>query len=116
VFGYPNEVSQVLLNILNNAKDVLDDRAPARRLVRVRVESFETRQRISIADSGGGIPEDQLPKVFDPYFTTKGPGNGTGLGLFMCKTIVERNMGGRIFARNIELEPGVFGAEFVVEI
>jgi len=116
MFGYPNELSQVLLNILNNARDVFDERQPARRLVRVRMESVDQRQRISIADSGGGIPDDVLPKVFDPYFTTKGPGTGTGLGLFMCKTIVERNMGGRITARNIDLEPGVRGAEFMVEI
>lgn len=114
--GYPNELSQVLLNILNNARDALIEGNQARKAVRIRLQTLGNRTTITIADSGGGIPPDILPKIFDPYFSTKGPSKGTGLGLFMCQVIVERNMGGRISARNIEFEPGVMGAEFLLEL
>lgn len=113
--GYPNEVSQVLLNILNNAQDVLTTTNPPRKEVRIRLWSVDGHPRVSITDSGGGVPEAILDKIFDPYFTTKGPGKGTGIGLFMSKTIIERNMGGRISVRNVEWEPGMQGAEFTLE-
>jgi len=116
VWGYPNEFSQVVLNILNNAQDILNERNPPRKIVRVRLGTVHGRQQVSIADTGGGIPKVIFGKIFDPYFTTKGPGKGTGIGLFLCKTIIERNMGGRITVRNTDLEPGLTGAEFTVEI
>lgn len=116
VFGYPNELSQVLLNVLNNARDALIERRALRKAVRIRVLTRGAWTVISVADSGGGIPPEVLPKIFDPYFSTKGPAKGTGLGLFMCQMIVERNMGGRISARNLEFEPGIPGAEFQIEL
>jgi signal transduction histidine kinase len=66
---------------------------------------------ISIADNAGGIPEEIINKVFDPYFTTKGPQQGTGVGLFMSKTIIEKNMGGTLVVRNTDI-----GAEFKIEV
>jgi|GEM_PF-4463639 signal transduction histidine kinase len=114
--GYPNEFSQVVLNILNNAQDVLVNAPADRRAVRLRLGRKEGRPTVSIADSGGGIPDAIVEKIFDPYFTTKGPGKGTGIGLFLCKTIIERNMGGRILVRNTEIEPGLRGAEFTLEL
>ena len=62
-------------------------------------------------DNAGGIREEIIDKIFEPYFTTKGPQQGTGVGLFMSKTIIEKNMGGRLSARNI-----AGGAEFRIEI
>jgi C4-dicarboxylate-specific signal transduction histidine kinase len=62
-------------------------------------------------DNAGGIPEEIITKVFDPYFTTKGPQQGTGVGLFMSKNIIEKNMGGRLSVRNTAT-----GAEFRIEV
>ena len=66
---------------------------------------------MTIRDNAGGIPIDALEKIFDPYFTTKGPDKGTGLGLFMSKTIIEKSMDGSLTARN---NPD--GAEFRIEV
>ena len=66
---------------------------------------------MTITDNAGGIKEDILPKIFDAYFTSKEVGKGTGIGLFMSKTIIENNMGGRLTARNVG-----DGAEFRIEI
>jgi PAS domain S-box-containing protein len=106
VYGYANEYSQVLLNILLNAKDALEGRL-AQRKVSIAIRGSE----VVISDNGGGIPEEIIGKVFDPYFTTKGPKAGTGVGLFMSKNIIEKNMGGRLSVRNTEE-----GAEFRIEI
>lgn len=110
-FGYPNEYSQVLLNILNNAKDVLMERKITEPCIRIRVSSEERLSVVTIWDNGGGIADDILPRIFDPYFSTKMPDRGTGIGLYMSKTIIEQNMGGALSARNID-----GGAEFTIEI
>jgi signal transduction histidine kinase len=66
---------------------------------------------VTVADNAGGIPEHVIDKVFDPYFTTKSPDKGTGIGLFMAKTIIEKNMEGRLSVRNT-----AEGAEFRIEV
>jgi signal transduction histidine kinase len=111
IYGYPNEFSQVLLNILINAKDALTEREIAMPKVLFTIGTHENRAVVTIADNAGGIPEEIIDKIFDPYFTTKGPQEGTGVGLFMSKTIIEKNMGGRLSVRNI-----ADGAEFRIEI
>jgi PAS domain S-box-containing protein len=110
-FGYPNEYSQVLLNILNNAKDVLMERQIVEPCIRIRVSCEEGRSVVKIRDNGGGIADDILPRIFDPYFSTKTADRGTGIGLYMSKTIIEQNMGGALSACNIN-----GGAEFTIEI
>ena len=110
-FGYPNEYSQVLLNILNNAKDVLVERQIVEPCVRIRVSCEEGRSVVKVWDNGGGIADDILPRIFDPYFSTKMADRGTGIGLYMSKTIIEQNMGGTLSACNIN-----GGAEFTIEI
>jgi signal transduction histidine kinase len=109
--GFQNEFSQVILNILNNARDAMIEKEIADGKVMISIFSKENRTVITVADNAGGIPEDIINKVFDPYFTTKGPQLGTGIGLFMSKAIVEKNMGGRISVRNTEI-----GAEFRIEM
>jgi len=66
---------------------------------------------VTINDNAGGIQEEILEKIFDPYFTTKGPQTGTGIGLFMSKAIIEKNMGGNLSVRNLN-----GGAEFRIEM
>ncbi|GAB1536213.1 hypothetical protein ADMFC3_18440 [Geovibrio sp. ADMFC3] len=101
VQGYPNEFSQVILNILSNSKDALIDNRPTDRLIRITIGSADGKGRIVITDNGGGIPVNVIESVFDPYFTTKEQGRGTGIGLYMSKTIIESNMGGKIDIANI---------------
>ena len=98
--GYPHEYAQALLNILMNARDAFMEsrRENARIAVRAWVENG--RSIVTITDNAGGIKTDILDKIFEPYFTTKDLGKGTGVGLFLSKTIIEKNMGGRLSARN----------------
>ena len=111
IHGYRNEFAQVLLNILNNARDILTERGTEDPRVTIMVFSEGDRAVVTIADNAGGIPDEIKGKIFDPYFTTKGPQSGTGVGLFMSKTIIEKNMGGRLTGCNI-----AGGAEFRIEV
>jgi hypothetical protein len=100
IFGYRNEFAQALLNILNNARDVLIERGTCDPRVTITIWSEGDRAVITIADNAGGITEEILSKIFDPYFTTKGSQVGTGVGLFMSKAIIEKNMGGSLPVKN----------------
>ncbi|BCR06517.1 hypothetical protein DESUT3_35860 [Desulfuromonas versatilis] len=111
VNGYPNEFAQVLLNILMNARDAIVERRVDAAKISIKITSENGRASIRIADNAGGIPEDILGKIFDPYFSTKSPDHGSGIGLFMSKNIIEKNMGGRLLARN-----SGSGAEFTIEV
>lgn len=99
-FGYPNECTQVLINLLGNARDALLERQPEQRCIIITLDNSPAGPTITVQDNGGGIPEEILDRVFDPYFTTKEQGKGTGIGLYMAKTIIEKNMGGTITASN----------------
>lgn len=109
--GYHNEFAQVFLNILNNARDAVIEREIADARVVITICSENNCVVVTVADNAGGIPDEVIKKVFDPYFTTKGPQTGTGIGLFMSKTIIEKNMGGRLTVRNTDI-----GAEFRIEV
>jgi C4-dicarboxylate-specific signal transduction histidine kinase len=113
VRGMPNELSQVVLNILNNARDAFLEkkRNPEQRTVKITLYCHENNSIISFRDNAGGIPENVLPHIFESYFSTKGNEQGTGLGLSMCKTIIEGRMLGKLTAENIEN-----GAEFRIVI
>ncbi|MDD5305785.1 MAG: response regulator [Deltaproteobacteria bacterium] len=111
IYGHKNEFAQVLLNILNNARDAVAERGIDAPRVTVTVGTEEGHVVVTVADNAGGVPEEIMGKIFDPYFTTKGPQAGTGVGLFMSKAIIEKNMGGRLTVRNI-----ADGAEFRIEV
>jgi signal transduction histidine kinase len=111
IHGYRNEFAQVLLNILKNARDALTERGTDNPRVTITICSEDSRAVVIISDNAGGIPEEIIDKIFDPYFTTKGQQAGTGVGLFMSKAIIEKNMGGRLTARNTRN-----GAEFRIEV
>lgn len=107
VEGYPNELSQVILNILINAKDAFLERSTENPQIIISVFRENGRPAIAISDNAGGIPEAIIGKIFEPYFTTKGPDKGTGIGLFMSKTIIEKSLNGSLRVRNTAT-----GAEF----
>jgi signal transduction histidine kinase len=111
ILGYPNEYSQMLINIINNAKEeLLERKIPSPRIM-IRAFHDNGLAVVTITDNAGGIDSGVLPKVFDPYFTTKEPGKGTGIGLYMSKVIVEKNMDGRLTAKNVPE-----GVEFRIEM
>ena len=111
IHGYQNEFAQVLLNILVNAKDALIEKEVSDPRVAITLSHEDGCAVVTIADNAGGIPEEILGKIFDPHFTTKGPQRGTGVGLFMSKAIIEKNMGGRLSVCNV-----ADGAEFRIEV
>jgi PAS domain S-box-containing protein len=107
LFGFPNEYAQVLLNLLVNARQAIVDRQLTAGKVTLTLAVEGDLARLSVRDNGGGIPEDLLERVFEPYFSTKQ--GGTGIGLYMSRQIVEQSLGGRIAVRNV-----AGGAEFDV--
>jgi two-component system, NtrC family, C4-dicarboxylate transport sensor histidine kinase DctB len=109
--GYPNEFAQVLLNIVNNARDAFLAGKAATPTITIRVYSEAGKTVVTISDNAGGVPEAIIDNIFEPYFTTKGPDKGTGIGLYMSKTIIEKNMGGSLSVRNVGP-----GAEFRIVI
>ena len=117
--GFPNELSQVFLNILNNAKDVLKEKKFEKRHVYIKAYSTKINNVIEIFDSAGGIPAHAKDKVFDPYFTTKHKSQGTGIGLYMSKDIIEKHMNGSLTAINSDFfieQYHYFGACFKIEL
>jgi PAS domain S-box-containing protein len=111
VVGYPNEFAQVLLNVLFNARYELINKNINSPLISLCAFTEGDKTVVTITDNAGGISEDIIERVFDPYFSTKGPDGGSGLGLYMSKTIIDKNMGGRISVRNIG-----GGAELRIEV
>jgi signal transduction histidine kinase len=111
VNGYQNNFAQVILNIINNACDALVERKVKEPKISITVSGDQDKSTVAISDNAGGVPPEVIDKVFDPYFTTKGSQQGTGIGLFMAKTIVEKNMGGKLTVNN-----NADGAEFRIEI
>ncbi|MFT7003798.1 MAG: two-component system NtrC family sensor kinase [Sulfurimonas sp.] len=98
--SYQTELMQVFVNIINNAKDVLLAKKTEHALINVNVYEDEKFVNIEICDNGGGIDKTILPKIFDPYFSTKDEKTGTGIGLYMSKMIIEEHLHGEIKAYN----------------
>ncbi len=108
---HENEFTQVILNIINNAKDQLLQNSIETPIINISTYVKNDTFYIDIADNAGGIDEKSLDKIFDPYFSTKLEKNGTGLGLYMSKVIIKDYHGGDIYAKNIEN-----GAIFTIRI
>ncbi|MEN6325062.1 MAG: [Fe-Fe] hydrogenase large subunit C-terminal domain-containing protein [Syntrophomonas sp.] len=102
ILTYPNELMQVFLNIIKNAADALVERQIAEPRIIIKGYEADGYQVIEIIDNAGGIPEDIIDKIFNPYFSTKGTAIGTGLGLYMSRTIIEEHCGGELRAKNLE--------------
>ena len=102
VFGFKNELIHVLLNLIGNSKDILASKSEQMdKIIHIIAKQNEERIFINVIDNGGGIKSDIIPKVFDPYFTTKHKSVGTGIGLYMSKQMVEKHMHGKITCKNI---------------
>ena len=114
-----NELIQVLVNILNNARDALDVTENQRRLIFINTYSKDNTLYLEIQDNAKGIPEDIIDRIFEPYFTTKHQSQGTGIGLYMSKEIIEKHLNGKILVSNKEyVFDGISytGACFTIEI
>jgi signal transduction histidine kinase len=105
--GYKNEFKQVFLNMIQNSKESLINmkKQGFKREARISIDIKQVDDSINIffSDNGIGIPEDIINKVFEPYFTTKFKSKGTGLGLYMCKSIIEEDLFGTIIVERLEL-------------
>ena len=100
IYDYENEFSQVLLNIITNARDALVSNKIEKPIIKVNVSKIENNVIVKIKDNANGIKEEIIDRIFEPYFTTKGKGNGTGIGLYMSKLIIEKNMNGKLTVKN----------------
>ena len=105
---YGSELVQILINLLNNAVDAIIETSPAVKHIMISCTERDDNLLLVVEDSGGGIPDDIISRVFEPYFSTKSK-NGTGLGLYMAKMIIENHIGGHINVKN-----GQSGAVFTI--
>ncbi|MFT7003079.1 MAG: PAS domain S-box-containing protein [Sulfurimonas sp.] len=111
VNAFERELMQVFVNIITNAKDALVSNKIENPTINVRVYEDDKYVNTEICDNGGGIDANILDKVFDPYFSTKGDLNGTGLGLYMSKVIIENHLNGTLDVKNNDK-----GACFIVRL
>ena len=109
IFASRGKLQQVMVNLLNNAKDAFENRPGG--LIQILTQTRQNHLVIEIKDNGAGIPEDCLPKLFEPFYTTKAPGKGTGLGLSVCQSITE-SFGGKI---SVKSKPGA-GSTFKITL
>jgi|GEM_PF-1312527 len=105
------ELSEVIINIINNAKDILISRKIPNPWIIVELTQIDNTAVLTIEDNAGGIDEEVMSRIFEPYFTTKDLSVGTGLGLYMSYKIVKDSLHGKLSVQNTE-----FGAKFIVEL
>jgi signal transduction histidine kinase len=99
---YANKVKQVVLNLIKNSEDALLEKEIKDPYVKIRTYRSNDRCILEISDNAGGIPEALMEKIYDPYFSTKDEKNGTGLGLYMSKVIIENHCNGELKIENGE--------------
>ncbi|MCK5109921.1 MAG: hypothetical protein KAQ94_00250 [Arcobacteraceae bacterium] len=105
IYGLDSELIQAIMNILNNARDILETKEKhQRRLIFIDIYPHNKNIIIKIKDNGGGIPNDIINKVFEPYFTTKHKSQGTGIGLYMSEEMISKHMKGNLTVENEEFE------------
>jgi len=111
VYVIPVDFVQVMMNIFNNANDILLERNIEDKLIKVNVFKKDNMAVVCIEDNGGGIDEDKISKIFNPYFTTKHQSKNTGLGLHIVNKTITDNFKGKVYAQNTEN-----GAKFTIEL
>uniref|UniRef100_UPI004047E89B sensor histidine kinase n=1 Tax=Aliarcobacter sp. TaxID=2321116 RepID=UPI004047E89B len=119
IYNYENELIQIIINLLNNSRDeLLKKDLNSKKLIFINIIRKETDLLIYIKDNAGGVPEEIMHKIFEPYFTTKEKSDGTGIGLYMCSQLIE-GMHGKISVSNVKYEyenENYIGAEFVIKL
>ena len=119
IYGFRNELIQVLINVLNNAKDELKNKKDQKRLILIDTYLNENEISICIKDNAGGVNDSLIDRIFEPYFTTKHQSQGTGIGLYMSKQIIVTHMKGSLSVQNVDFEYediNYTGAEFKIVI
>jgi two-component system, NtrC family, C4-dicarboxylate transport sensor histidine kinase DctB len=111
VFGVLNELSQVIINLIQNSSEAFKLKNIEKRNIDIKLEKNDKFAMIKYIDNAGGASEKVIDKIFEPYFTTKHQSNGTGLGLFMSKMIIEKSLNGFIEVKKIS-----DGLEFFIKI
>jgi signal transduction histidine kinase len=109
--SYANELKQVVLNLVKNAEDILIENEVQNPYIKITTKTHGNKFVLEVSDNGGGIPKKVLHNIFDPYFSTKKQKDGTGLGLYMSKMIIEEHCRGKLRAYNSDE-----GAVFVVTV
>jgi signal transduction histidine kinase len=107
--GYKNEFEHVILNLISNSRDAIIEKRQRKEMKRTEKGSIfidflnaDGKVNIEVSDNGGGIRTEDIDRIFEPYFTTKEPTKGTGLGLYMSKVIVEEHMNGLLTVKNCD--------------
>ena len=116
--GFERELLQVLMNIINNSIDALEEKE-GKRYIFINIISEKENIKIKIKDNGGGIKDEVIERVFEPYFTTKHKSQGTGIGLHMSQEIIVRHMNGTLEVKNSEFmykEEKFKGAVFSIKL
>ncbi len=118
VNGYSNEFKQVILNILSNSKDAFNDFEKKEYKINNKHLDIEISIKdkigiIKLKDNAKGLDKKIIDRIFEPYFTTKHQSQGTGIGLYMSKMIIEKNMHGKLYVKNILSKRGVI---FTIEL
>ena len=117
IYGFENELIQVFINIFNNAKDAFHGSQENRKFIFIDMYKKHDDLVIKIKDNAGGIPEDIINKISEPYFTTKHKSQGTGIGLYMCEEILRKHMNATLDIQNVQFEhEGILckGAVFII--
>lgn len=111
IVGYPGEFAQVVLNLLNNARDAFLRRKRKNPKITIHITARLKEARLTVEDNAGGIPEHTMEHIFDQYYSTKDSHQGAGLGLYISKMIIENGMQGKLSAKNT-----AGGVKFILEV
>ena len=118
VTGYPNELNQVIINIFNNARDIILEKDPEVKTIFIKTYNDNNETVLTITDCAGGVPNDIIDRIFDPYVTTKSDDKGTGIGLDMSKSIIEK-VDGSLTVSNVTTNvdgKDYIGAQFMIRL
>lgn len=101
-FWYSNEFKQVIVNLLNNAKDAIVENKIEDGQIEITFSQDQENSKVFVQDNAGGIANEVIDRIFEPYFTTKEEGKGTGIGLYMSHIIITEKMHGELEVKNVE--------------